>query len=187
MSRNPKNPLRPLLEAERQQLMHWSRGQAIAASQVARAKAVLAVADGRSYIDAAREAGRRSGDAVATLVGRFNAEGLAAVVPRHGGGHPRDYSSVERERILAEARRLPDREQDGTATWSLSTLQRALRRNGLPHISTYTIRRVLVDAGLSWQKHRSWCDTGIAQRPRKKNGQTVIVTVIDPDTEAKKN
>ena len=94
---------------------------------------------------------------------------------------------MERERILAEARRLPDREQDGTATWSLSTLQCALRRNGLPHISTYTIRRVLVDAGLSWQKHRSWCDTGIAQRPRKKNGQTMIVTVIDPDTEAKKN
>ena len=92
MSRNPKNPLRPLMEEERAQLMHWSRGQAIAASQVARAKAVLAVADGRSYIDAAREAGRRSGDAVATLVGRFNAEGLAAVVPRHSGGHPRDYS-----------------------------------------------------------------------------------------------
>jgi hypothetical protein len=34
---------------------------------------------------------------------------------------------VEQERILAEARRRPDREQDGTATWSLSTLQQALR------------------------------------------------------------
>ena len=43
MSRSPKNPLRPLLEEERQQLIRLSRGQAIAASQVARAKAVLAV------------------------------------------------------------------------------------------------------------------------------------------------
>jgi protein-disulfide isomerase-like protein with CxxC motif len=94
---------------------------------------------------------------------------------------------VERERILAEARRLPDREQDGTALWSLSTLQHALRRNGLAHISTYTIRRVLVDAGLSWQKHRSWCDTGRAQRRRKQAGRTVVATVIDPDAEAKKN
>jgi transposase len=187
MSRCPKNPLRPLLEEEREQLTHWSRGQAMAASPVARAKAVLAVADGRSYTDAAREAGRRSGDAVATLVSRFNAEGLAAVVPHHGGGHPRHYSPVERERILAEARRLPEREQDGTALWSLSTLQRALRRNGLAHISTYTIRRVLVDAGLSWQKHRSWCDTGRAQRRRKQAGRTVVATVIDPDAEAKKN
>jgi transposase len=104
-------------------------------------------------------AGRRSGDAVAALVTRFNAEGLAAMVSRHGGGRPPCYTALERERILAEARRVPDREQDGTAVWSLTTLQRALRQNGLPHVSTYTIWSVLVDAGLSWQKHRSWCDT----------------------------
>jgi len=187
MARSPKNPLRPLLEEERRQLIRLSRGQAIAASAVARAKAVLAVADGHSYTHAARAAGRQSGDAVAALVARFNAEGLAVVVPRHGGGHPRDYTPVERERILAEARRPPDRERDGTAVWSLSTLRRALRRQGLPQVSTYTIWRVLVDAGLSWQKHRSWCDTGTAQRSRKKGGQTVVVTVTDPDTEAKKN
>ena len=53
MSRRPKNPLRPLLEEERQQLMRLSRGQALAASPVARAKAVLAVADGSNYTDAA--------------------------------------------------------------------------------------------------------------------------------------
>ena len=186
MSRRPKNPLRPLLEEERQQLMRLSRGQALAASPVARAKAVLAVADGSNYTDAARAAGRQSGNAVAALVARFNVEGLAAVVPRHGGGHPRNYSPVERERILAEARRSPDREQDGTAVWSLLTLQRAMRRNGLPHVSTYTIWRVLVDAGLSWQKHRSWCNTGTAQRRRKRAGRTVVVTVTDPDAEAKK-
>ena len=187
MSHIQKNPLRPLLEAERQKLRRLSRGQAIAASAVARAKALLAIADGHSYTDAARTVGRRSGDAVASLVARFNAEGLAAVVPRHAGGHRPAYSPEERERILAEARRAPDRERDGTARWSLSTLQRALRRNGLPHVSTYTIRQVLVGAGFSWQKHRSWCDTGRAQRPRKRAGQRVVVTVIDPDAEAKKN
>ena len=187
MSRHQKNPLRPLLEEEREQLIRLSRSQVSAASQVARAKAIRAIADGHSDTDAARAAGRRSGDAVASWVTRFNTEGLAAVVPRHGGGHRPDYSPEERERILAEARRSPDRERDGTATWSLSTLQRALRRNGLPRVSTYTIRRVLVDAGLSWQRHRSWCDTGRAQRWRKRAGRTVVVTVIDPDAEAKKN
>lgn len=186
MSRQHKNPLRPLLEEERRQLTRLSRGQAIAASSVARAKALLAVADGDSYTEAARTVGRRSGDAVASLVARFNTEGLAAIVPRHGGGRQPDYSPEERGRILAEARRAPDRERDGTAGWSLSTLQRALRRNGLPHISTYTIRQVLVGAGLGWQKHRSWCDTGRAQRPRQRAGRTVVVTVIDPDAEAKK-
>ena len=187
MSRCLKNPLRPLLEEERRQLIHLSRGQAAAASQVARAKAVLAVADGGSYTAAAQAAGRRSGDAVAALVARFNVEGLAAVVPRHGGGRPAGYTILERERILAEARRIPDRERDGTAVWSLTTLRRALRRNGLPHVSTATIWSVLVDAGLSWQRHRSWCDTGTAQRRRKRAGRTVVVTVTDPDAEAKKN
>ena len=147
MSRRPKNPLRPLSEEERQQLIRLSRGQALAASPVARAKAVLVVADGGSYTDAARAAGRRSGDAVAALVTRFNTEGLAAVVPRHGGGHPHGYTPAERDWILAEARRPPDRERDGTAVWSLTTLRRALRRNGLPHVSTYPIWRVLADAG----------------------------------------
>ena len=53
MSRCPKNPLRPLLEEERRRLTHLSRCQAAPASQVARAKAVLAVADGDSYTAAA--------------------------------------------------------------------------------------------------------------------------------------
>ena len=70
--------------------------------------------------------------------------------------------------------------------WSLTTLRRALRQNGLPHVSTYTIWKVLADAGLSWQKHRSWCDTGTAQRRRRRAGRAVVVTVTDPDAEAKK-
>jgi len=41
---------------------------------------------------------------------------------------PRRYGGAEQERILAEARRTPDRVKDGTATWSLTTLQRALRQ-----------------------------------------------------------
>ena len=81
---------------------------------------MLAVADGHSYTDTARAAGRPSGDAVAALVARFNAEGLAAVVPRQGGGHPRDDTSVERERILADARRPPDRECFGRRNEFLS-------------------------------------------------------------------
>jgi transposase len=75
---------------------------------------------------------------VGRLVARFNRAGLEALVPRHGGGQPARYTGAERERILREAQREPDRDQDGTATWSLATLQRALRRaaDGLPQVST---------------------------------------------------
>lgn len=74
--------------------------------------------------------------------------------------------------------------QDGTGTWSLSTLQAALRKapDGLPEVSTYTIWSVLHDAGWTYQKDRTWCMTGQVERKRK----TGVVTVTDPDAQAKK-
>jgi hypothetical protein len=185
MTRRQKDPLRLLTTEEQTTLERLSRSHTEPASHVARAKVLLAVAAGQSYTAAAQIAGRRSGDAVAHLVTRFNQHGLAAIVPGHGGGPPPTYTVAERNRILAEARRTPDRERDGTATWSLMTLRQALRTapDGLPNISSGTIRAVLIDAGWSWQRSRSWCETGTAQRKRKGG----IVTVIDPDAEAKKS
>ena len=185
MTRRQKDPLRPLTEEERELLVRISRSHAEPAAHVARAKALLAVADGKSYTQAAKSAGRRSGDAVSDLVSRFNREGMAAIEPRHGGGPRITYTAKERERILKEARRAADREADGSGTWSLSTLRKALRQadEGLPEVSTYTIWKVLREAGFSWQRTRSWCETGRVKRKRK-SGEVVEVT--DPDAEAKK-
>lgn len=179
-----KTRLRPLTAEERAALAEVARAGAERADRVARAKALLAVADGASFAAAARAAGRRAGDAVATLVARFNAEGVAALDPRHGGGPPVRYGPEEVDRILREARRTPDRMQDGTATWSLSTLQRALRQapDGLPTVSTFTVHRVLRDAGRSPQRDRTWCETGVVQRKRKSG----VVEVVDPDATAKR-
>ena len=185
MARPPKDSLRPLASDEHAWLERLSRSRAEPAAQVARAKALLAVAGGQRYTEAARAAGRRSGDAVAQLVARFNRAGLAALTPGHGGGQPKRYTQAEQARILREARRAPDREADRTGSWSLATLRRVLRRapDGLPTVSTYTIWSVLHEAGFTWQKDRSWCETGTAIRKRK--GGTV--TVRDPDAEAKKS
>ena len=148
MSRRQKDSLRPLTEEERRALEQLSRATSEPASHVARAQLVLAVAAGHSYTAAARSAGRRSGDAVAPLIARFNREGLAAVAPRHGGGAAVVYGEAERARILAEARRTPEREADGTATWSLSTLRRALRRapDGLPGWGNWWALFILIPA-----------------------------------------
>jgi transposase len=184
MTRRKKDPLRPLSPQERDVLEQISRAQSDPASHVAHAKLLLLVADGASYTEAAHTIGRLSGDAVSKLVARFNQEGLAAIEPRHGGGPPITYGAEERQRILAEFARQPDRERDGTATWSLSTLQRALRSapDGLPTVSTYTIFQVLHDTGWTWQKDRTWCKTGTVVRKRKRG----TVEVTDPDAEAKK-
>jgi transposase len=185
MSRRQEDPLRPLSDAERQSLSRLSRSASAPAAQVARARALLAVAEGQSYTTAARLVGRHTGDTVARWVAGFNRDGLAAVVPRHGGGHRVHYGKVEQQRILAEVARVPERARDGTATWSLNTLRDALRRaeDGLPGISTYTIGRALHGAGYSWQKERSWCETGVVTRKRKHAG---LVIVVDPDAAAKR-
>ena len=184
MTRRQKDSLRPLTEEERTVLTQISRAHSEPASHVARAKALLAVASGQSYTAAARDVGRRSNDAVSQLVSRFNREGLTAIEPRHGGGPPVVYGVEKRKRILAEFERQPDREKDGTATWSLSTLQRVLHEapDGLPNVSTYTIWCVLRDAGWTWQKNRTWCKTGTVTRKRKG----VAVEVTDPEAEGKK-
>lgn len=185
MSRRPKDPLRPLTSAEVLDLESLSRARTAPMEVVIRAKILLAVAAGLSYTQAAQEVGRKSNDAVAHLVSRFNEEGLAALIPRHAGGFKRVYGEAEKARILQEFQRQPDLELDGTATWSLVTLQRALRKAepSLAQISTATILQVLQEAGYSWQKNRSWSQTGQVLRKRK-NGK---VLVTDPDTEAKKN
>ncbi|MGI9181139.1 MAG: helix-turn-helix domain-containing protein, partial [Longimicrobiaceae bacterium] len=179
MSRPVKDPLRPLSEEERAVLEQISRSRSDPAEHVIRAKLLLAVASGMSHSAAARSVGRRSNDAVTHLVSRFNREGLAALAPRSSGGSEPIYGPAERERILREFRRTPEREQDGTAKWSLTALQRSLRRapDGLARISTHTIWTVLQEAGYRFGRDRTWCHTGVVQR-RRKSG---VVEMVDPD------
>ena len=185
MSRRRKDPLRSLTAEERQQLTRLSRSHAASAVRVARAVMLIAVADGSDYQEAAQSAGRKSGDAVSQLVARFNREGLAALDPRHGGGHKPTYDASAQDRILREIARTPTPDADGTATWSLSLLRRSLRAapDGFPAVSTYTVWRVLRGAGYTFQRTRTWCPTGSALRKRKAG----VATVTDPDACPKKS
>jgi transposase len=123
------------------------------------------------------------GYVVSRWVAKFNTEGLAALEPGHGGGPAVSYGVAKQERILAEARRTPDRERDGTATWSLMTLHRALREaeDGLPNVSMYTIWLVFREARWSRQKDASWCEAAKVKRKRKEG----VVEVTDPDATPK--
>jgi transposase len=185
MSRPQNDPLRRLTATERTALVILRRSRSAPAVEVTRATLLLLVGDGAAFQAAARAVGRKSGDAVAHLVARFNREGLAAVAPRHGGGPAPVYDGDARARILREVTRTPTPARDGTATWSLALLRRALRSapDGLPRVSTFTIRRVLRDAGYTFQRSRTWCPAGAVVR-RRKAGR---VTVTDPDAGAKKS
>ena len=184
MGRPPKERLRAFEDDELAYLEMLSRAHSAPAVQVVRAKLLLAVSQGLSYKQAAASVGRKDGDPVSWLVSRFNEEGLDALIPRHGGGPETIYGPDERERILREFRRQPSLAEDGTAVWSISTLQRALRSapDGFPEISTHTIWKILREAGYRYQKDQSWCRTGIVKRKRK----TGVIEVHDPQAELKK-
>ena len=182
MATRQHEPLRPLTIGEQAALTRIVTASSERADRVRRATALLALATGASFAQAARQAGFRSERSVAKLVGRFHRRGLASLDIAPGRGRRPTYDVAARGRIVATAQRAPERRADGTATWSLGTLRRTLRRDGLPRLGTSTIRRVLQDAGSSYQRTRAWCPTGTAQRVRKSG----VVTVTDPDTEQKR-
>src|SRR3712207_4142715 len=170
MPRHQKDPLRPLTADERLALTRLSRSPSAPAAQVERARALLAIADGASYTAAAHQIGRRHTETISAWVSRFNREGLAAVRPGHGGGARIRYGADAQQRILAQWARAPHRKKDGTATWSWRLLQKAWRQadDGLARVSTFTIWRILHEAGLSWQNSRTWCETGVVTRQRSR-------------------
>src|SRR5207249_4589309 len=173
---------RPLSSVEREVLGLIQRRSSGRVDRVRRAGALLAVAAGLPYVQAAQQGGFRSAGTVGYLVRRFNRQGLEALDIADGRGRKPSYDEAARAQIVATAQRTPDRRQDGSATWSLSLLKRALRQAGLPLIGATTIRRVLQDAGSSYQRTRTWCPTGTAIRKRKDGP----VQVVDPLTEQKR-
>jgi transposase len=183
MAHPQKEQLRGLSEEEEQELQRLAKASSERLDVVRRGKIILAVASGLQFTQAAHQAGLKSGDGVGKLVKRFNEHGLAALSIATGRGRKRSYNSVEQAQILSEVQREPDRQEDQTATWSLSTLQQALRKRGLIHIAKETIREVLHEHGYSYQRTRTWCRTGYAERKRK--GGTV--TVYDERTPEKKS
>src|SRR5947209_8309436 len=142
MATPQKEPLRRLTAEEQATLARMSKATSERVDRVRRAQALLAVAQGQPFTQAGQSAGLRSHTGVAKLVARFNARGLAALSIAPGRGRRPTYAVEERAQIVATAQQAPRRREDGTASWSLSTLQRRLHADGLRGIVTSTIRQV---------------------------------------------
>jgi transposase len=183
MAQPQKHPLRPLSKQEEQELHRIVKASSERIDVARRARALLAVAAKQSFAQAAGVAGFKEVRSVGKLVKRFNAHGLVALSIAAGRGGKPTYTSEQQARILAEVQREPDRKADQTATWSLMLLRGALRKRGLPHIAKETIRQVLHEHGYSFQRTRTWCRTGYAERKRKSG----TVTTYDEQTPEKKD
>jgi transposase len=182
MAPRQQEGVRALTEAERAGLVRVQQATSGRHDAMQRATALLAVAAGASFAAAARAAGYAGGSTVQALVKRFNARGLGVLTIAPGRGAKRTYDAATRAQVVALAQRSPDRKRDGTATWSLSALERAAQREICPAPKSRTIAQILRDAGSSYQQTRTWCPTGTADRKRKAG----VVRVVDPLTEVKR-
>ncbi len=113
-----KEPLRAFTRQEQQELQRVVKATSERVDVVKRATFLLGVAAGQSWSKASRQAGM-SRQAVGELVKRFNARGLTALEIAPGRGRKVTYPTAQRARMLAEVQRVPDRQEDGTATWAM--------------------------------------------------------------------
>lgn len=182
LSKPQKEPLRALTEQEKQELVRLAKATSERLDVVKRATALLAVAAGQGFSQAARAAGFACGDTVCKLVQRFNRGGLAALLIASGRGRKFTSTDEDRQKILAALKEEPVRVVDGSATWSLKLLQQKLRETALPKVGASTIGRTLYQAGYVFGQTRTWCQTGSVLRKRKEG----VVRVEDPKAEKKK-
>jgi len=73
-----------------------------------------------------------------------------------GAGVPRRITREQRRAAVAVAGARPDRQGVALTRWSLSRLADHLIEAGLVEISPAHLGRVLADAGLSFQRTRTW-------------------------------
>ena len=99
---------------------------------------------------------RRQRGYVREVIHAFNEVGFAALDPKWSGGRPRKFTPAARDLICQTARSTPSALGQPFTTWSLTKLVAYLAEHRRLLISTETVRRVLREAGISWQATKTW-------------------------------
>jgi transposase len=86
----------------------------------------------------------------------FNERGMASLDPDYRGGRPRRITSQRRREVVAVAGARPDAQGIALTRWSLPRLADHLAEANIVTISPAHLGRVLAEAGLSFQRTRTW-------------------------------
>jgi transposase len=93
---------------------------------------------------------------VRRVIHEFNERGFPSLDPDYRGGRPTKTTPAERDRVIAVARTRPDRQGVALTRWSVPKLRAHLVKSGVADLSETALRRLLEQAGLSFQRTRSW-------------------------------
>jgi transposase len=93
---------------------------------------------------------------VRKVIQAFNERGFSSLDPEQRGGRPRRITDEQRARIVAVAGARPDTLGVAATRWSLKRLARYLREQQIVQVSPAHLGRILAQAGLSFQRTRTW-------------------------------
>ena len=93
---------------------------------------------------------------VRKVIHEFNERGLDSLRPNYRGGRPRRIDGADRKRIVAVAGARPEGQGAALTRWSLPRLSHHLAEQGIVDVSPAHLARILAEAGLSFQRTRSW-------------------------------
>jgi len=154
MARQPEVFVRVLEPAEVQRLVKITR-TARDRVRLRRAGIVLASVQGRSAAEAA-EMFAASAQYAREVIHAFNESGFAALDPKWSGGRPKRFGPPVRETVCRIAKTPPQELGHPFTTWSLSKLVEYLAEHKKIRISTESVRKILRQAGISWQATKTW-------------------------------
>lgn len=163
--------VRDLTVAEGMRLQQMLRRANTNVITARRAEIVLASAQGMNVPDVARTF-YCSEDHVRDVIHRFNVDGLDSLKPRYGGGRPPTFTPEQRSALVELALTPPQIAGFPWTSWSLSKLQEAaVRRKIVKTISLETIRQVLDEVGVSYQRTKTWKESNDPEFESKKTNQ----------------
>ena len=152
--RPPEVFVRELSPEEGNRLKRLSKTATHAAKRE-RALIVWASATGQSVPVIARLVGSDESH-VRKVIHAFNERGFDSLDPDYRGGRPRRLTDAERERIVSVAGARPDSLGVPLTRWSLRRLSAHLAEHEQITVSASHLGRMLAEAGLSFQRTRTW-------------------------------
>jgi transposase len=118
--------------------------------------AILLASNVRMSAPQIAEMWRTDASWVRKVIHEFNERGMNSVRPRYRGGRPRRITTDQRQRIVAVAGARPDSQGVPLTRWSLPRLSIYLADEGIVEVSARHLGALLAEAGLSFQRTRTW-------------------------------
>lgn len=112
---------------------------------------------------------------VRRIIHSFNKGGINGIRPNYRGGRPPTLTDEQHKAVVELAESHPKDLGHPLSQWSLSQLQLVLiKKKKVSYISRPTIRTILKEAGLSYQRTKTWKHSNDPQFSKKTNYKKAV-------------